>query len=125
LPLVKLQIIRLYSCSIVGLPLAASFTLAHRSGPGSNVMPSAEELGEAAKIAYQAFVDMSQSKVAHFDRLAEINAIYEAGGAPSLAENLELEKLLAHHDKNVLAFKTAYVSITDDAEKQLLIELMS
>ena len=88
-------------------------------------MPSTDELSEAAKIAYQAFVDMSNSKVAHFDRLAEIDAMYETGGAPSLAESLELEKLLAHHDKNVLAFKTAFVAITDDAEKQQLLQLMS
>jgi hypothetical protein len=88
-------------------------------------MPSADNLSEAAKIAHRAFIDMSNSKKAHFDRLLAIDAIYESGGAPSLAENLELEKLLANHDKNVLAFKTAIVAITDDAEKQQLLQLMS
>ena len=88
-------------------------------------MSSADELSEAAQIAYRAFIDMSNSKEAYFNRLAALDAIYEAGGAPSLAENLELEKLLANHDKNVLAFKTAMVAVTDDVEKKRLLQLMS
>ena len=88
-------------------------------------MPSVDQLSDAAKIAHQAFIDMSHSKVAHFDRLKAIDALYESGGAPSLAENLELEKLLELHDKNVMAFKTAFAAVTDDGEKQALIRLMS
>jgi hypothetical protein len=84
-----------------------------------------DDFSEAAKIAHRAFIDMSTSKDAYFGRLAAIDAIYEAGGAPSLAENLELEKLLATHDKNVLAFKTAIDAVTDDIEKQALFQLMS
>ena len=82
-------------------------------------------LSEQAKIAYQAFLDMKQSKAAHFNCLEAIDSKYEAGGAPSIAENLELEKLLATHDKNVLAFKTAMAAVTDDAERQALLDLMS
>ena len=88
-------------------------------------MPSIEDLSDAAKIAHQAFVDMSQSKAAHFDRLAAIDALYESGGAPSLAEKLELEKLLDLHAKNVMAFKTAFAAVSNDGEKQVLIQLMS
>ena len=88
-------------------------------------MPSTDDLTEAAKMAHRAFIDMSNSKEAHFNRLAALDAIYEAGGAPGLAENLELEKLLANHDKNVLAFKTAMVAVTDDVEKKRLLQLMS
>ena len=88
-------------------------------------MPSLDDLSDAAKIAHQAFIDMGHSKTAHFDRLAAIDTMYESGGAPSLAENLELEKLLGLHDKNVMAFKTAFTALTDDAEKQALIQLMS
>jgi hypothetical protein len=88
-------------------------------------MSSADELSETAQIAHRAFIDMSNSKEAHFSRLAALDAIYEVGGAPSLAENLELEKLLAIHDKNVLAFKTAIVAITDEVEKKTLLQLMS
>ena len=88
-------------------------------------MSSVYDLSDAAKIAHQAFIDMSHSKTVHFDRLAAINAMYESGGAPSLAENLELEKLLGLHDMNVMAFKTAFAAVTDDGEKQVLIQLMS
>jgi len=88
-------------------------------------MSSIDDLSDAAKIAHQAFIDMSHSKAAHFDRLAAIDALYESGGAPSLAEKLELEKLLGLHDKNVMAFKTAFSGVSDDGEKQVLIELMS
>jgi len=88
-------------------------------------MSSLDDLSDAAKIAHQAFIDMSHSKAAHFDRLAAIDALYESGGAPSLAEKLELEKLLGLHDKNVMAFKTAFAAIGDEREKQVLIQLMS
>ena len=88
-------------------------------------MQSVDNLSVAAKIAYQAFLDMSNSKTAHFYRLEAIEAKYKSGGVPSIAENLELERLLANHDKNVLAFKTALTAVTDSDEKQTLIELMS
>ena len=56
---------------------------------------------------------MKASKAAHFSCLETIETKYQAGGAPSLAENLELEKLLAVHDRNVLAFQTAMAAVTD------------
>ena len=88
-------------------------------------MRSVDGLSEEAKLAYQAFLDMSNSKAAHFNCLKVIESMYESGGAPSIAENLELEKLLANHDKNVLAFKTAMSAVTDSDEKQTLVQLMS
>ena len=88
-------------------------------------MQSVDGLSEEAKIAYQAFLDMSNSKTAHFNRLEAIHTKYESGGAPSIAENLELEKLLANHDKNVVAFKTAMAVVTDSDEKNTLVQLMS
>ena len=88
-------------------------------------MQSVDGLSEQAKIAYQAFLDMSNSKTAHFNCLESIETIYESGGVPSIAENLELEKLLANHDKNVLAFTTAMAAVTDSDEKITLVQLMS
>ncbi len=88
-------------------------------------MQSVDDLSEAAKIAYQAFLDMSNSKTAHFNSLKAIETIYESGGVPGIAENLELEKLLANHDKNVLAFTTAMAAVTDSDEKMALVQLMS
>jgi|GEM_PF-606470 len=92
--------------------------------PGKD-MQSVNDLSDAAKIAYQAFLDMSESKAAHFSYLQAIDTKYEAGGAPGIAENMELERLLADHDKNVLAFTTAMAAVTDADEKQSLIRLMS
>ncbi|MCZ6669279.1 MAG: hypothetical protein O6932_11500 [Gammaproteobacteria bacterium] len=88
-------------------------------------MQSVDGLSEQAKIAYQAFLDMSNSKTAHFNCLEAIETIYESGGVPGVAENLELEKLLANHDKNVLAFTTAMAAVTDSDEKMALVQLMS
>jgi hypothetical protein len=88
-------------------------------------MTSLDGLSEEAKIAYQAFLDMSNSKTAHFKCLEAIETKYKSGGVPSFAENLELEKLLAIHDKNVLAFTTAMVAVTDHDEKNTLLQLMS
>jgi hypothetical protein len=88
-------------------------------------MQSVDGLSEEAKIAYQAFLDMSNSKTAHFNCLETIETIYDSGGVPGIAENLELEKLLANHDKNVLAFTTAMAAVTDNDEKQTLVQLMS
>ena len=88
-------------------------------------MREVEDLSEQAKVAYQAFVDMSQSQAAHFNCLKAIKNKYQSGGSPSSAESQELEKLLAHHDKNVLAFKTAMAAVTDSGETETLIDLMS
>ena len=96
-----------------------------RQVSAANDMENTDDLSEAAKVAYRAFIDMKRSKDEHFNCLAAIENRYQAGGAPSLAENLELEKLLERHDRNVLAFRTAMAEVTDEAEKKALVELMS
>ena len=88
-------------------------------------MQSLDEFSEEVKVAYQAFLDMNNSKTAHFRCLEAVENIYESGGAPSITEKLELEKLLANHDKNVLAFKTAMDAVTDNEEKKSLLQLLS
>ncbi|MFT5503523.1 MAG: hypothetical protein ACI845_002421 [Gammaproteobacteria bacterium] len=88
-------------------------------------MKTIDDLSEEAQQAYQAFVDMSQSKTAHFTCLQAHDSIYEAGGMPSLTEKLELETLLSNHDKNVIAFKTTMAAVTDNEEKMAVIQLMS
>lgn len=88
-------------------------------------MQSVDGLSEEAKIAYQAFLDMGNSKAAHFNCLEAIETMYESGGVPSIAENLELKKLLANHDRNVLAFKTAMDAVMGSEEKKTLIQLIS
>jgi hypothetical protein len=89
------------------------------------VKPSPENLGAEAQVAWRAFLDMKASKAAHFGCLEAIETKYQAGGAPSLAENLQLEKLLAEHDRNVLVFQTAMAAVSDTDQLQALVELMS
>ena len=86
---------------------------------------SNEELTEEANIAYQAFQDMRKSKYAYFTFLQEIDVKYKTGGAPSIAENLQLEKLLGEHDKNVVAFNTAMAAVEGVDARNALIKLMS
>jgi hypothetical protein len=88
-------------------------------------MRTVDDLSEEAKLAYQAFLDMSNSKTTYFTCLKAHEAIYESGGMSSVAEKMEMEKLLSNHDKNVLAFKTAMAAVTDTEEKQTLIQLLS
>ena len=86
---------------------------------------SAEELSEEAKIAYQAYLDMGQSKHGYFTFLQEIDIKYKNGGAPSSEETRQLEELLKAHDKNVAAFNTAMGAINDPEARIALIKLMS
>ncbi len=88
-------------------------------------MQSPNDLSAAAQIAWREFVDMRDSKAAHFTLLKAIESAREAGEAPSFADSLELEKRLAEHDRNVLAFRTAMAAVTDEAEMQLLVRMMS
>jgi len=88
-------------------------------------MQSIDDLSDESKMAYQAFLDMSNSKTAHFTCLEAHQAIYEFGEMPGIADKLELEKLLSYHDKNVLAFNTAMAGVTDSKEKQILIQLLT
>ena len=84
-----------------------------------------DDLTEEAKIAYQAFQDMGKSKQSYFALLQEIDVKYKSGGAPSIAESLQLEKLLSIHDKNVVAFNTAMAAVKDVDARNALIKLMS
>lgn len=83
------------------------------------------DLTEEAKIAFQAFQDMGKSKQTYFTFLQEIDVKYKSGGAPSIAENLQLEKLLGVHDKNVVAFNTAMAAVKGVEARNALIKLMS
>jgi len=84
-----------------------------------------DDLSEEAKIAYQAFQDMGKSKQSYFTFLQEIDVKYKSGGAASIAENLQLEKLLSVHDKNVIAFNAAMTEVKDVDARTALIKLMS
>jgi len=84
-----------------------------------------DELTEEAKIAYQAFQEMGKSKHSYFTFLQEIDVKYKSGGAASIAENLQLEKLLGVHDKNVIAFNAAMTAVEGVDARNALIKMMS
>ena len=86
---------------------------------------SVDDLTKEAKIAYQAFQDMSISKQAYFHFLQDIDMKYKQGGSASIAENLQLEKLLGVHDKNVIAFNTAMTVVENIDARHALIKMMS
>ncbi len=86
---------------------------------------SVDDLTKEAKIAYQAFQDMSISKQAYFHFLQDIDMKYKQGGSASIAENLQLEKLLGVHDKNVIAFNTAITVVENIEARHALIKMMS
>ncbi len=84
-----------------------------------------ETLTAEARVAFQAFQDMSKSKNTYFSLLQEIDEKYKNGGAPSISESLQLEQLLKQHDKNVLAFNTAMAAVEDHDARLQLIQMMS
>lgn len=86
---------------------------------------SVDDLTKEAKIAYQAFQDMGVSKEVYFHFLQDIDIKYKQGGAASIAENLQLEKLLGVHDKNVIAFNTAMSAVEGVEARNALIKVMS
>ncbi len=86
---------------------------------------STQALTDEARIALQAFQDMRKSKQAYFTFLQDIDTKYKSGGAASIAEKLQLEKLLSAHDTNVVAFNAAMQAVEDVDVKNALIKLMS
>ncbi len=88
-------------------------------------MATIDDLSEAAQVAYQAYLDMRDSKHAHYDYLQAIENKYQSGGVPGPDETRRLERLLADHDRNVLAFTTAMAEVNDSDEMASLVRLMS
>jgi hypothetical protein len=76
-------------------------------------MPDFDELPEAARPAYSAYIAMSESKQAYFNFMVELDQKYKNGGAPTIAENLQLEQLLKAHDEKVTAFNEAMQAMKD------------
>jgi hypothetical protein len=85
---------------------------------------SNNSLTSEAQIAWEAYLSMSKTKTAYFSFLSEIDQKYKDGGSPTIAENLQLEKLLGIHNEAVALFNRAMRSVTDkDAREQLLKKL--
>lgn len=84
------------------------------------------KLPQEAQFAWEAYQEMGSSKLAYFGLLQELDQKYRQGGSPSIAENLQLEKLLATHNEKVAAFNEAMQAVTDKQSRELLLnKLMS
>lgn len=84
------------------------------------------KLPQDAEYAWEAYKEMGSSKSAYFGLLQELDQKYRESGSPSIAENLQLEKLLAAHNEKVAAFNEAMQSVTDKQARELLLKkLMS
>jgi hypothetical protein len=75
-----------------------------------------------AQAAWDAYQVMGKSKVEYFSLLQEIDQKYKQGGSPSIAENLQLEKLLTTHSEKVAAFNAAMQAVTDKEARELLLK---
>jgi len=78
-----------------------------------------------AQIAWDAYVEMGRSKSAYFSYLQDHDRKYQHGGNPSLAESLQLEKLLKAHDEKVNAFNRAMKNVVDREARELLLQKIS
>lgn len=66
-----------------------------------------DTLPAAARPAWDAYRAMEASKVRYFGLLQEVEAKSERGLPRTLAERVELEQLLAEHDRRVARFREA------------------
>ena len=83
---------------------------------------TATTLPPAAQLAWEAYQAMGKSKAVYFGLLQDIDQKYRNGGSPSIAENLQLEKLLKVHDEKVMAFNEAMQGITEKTARELLLQ---
>lgn len=83
---------------------------------------SPDNLPKEAQAAWDAYQVMGESKAAYFGLLQELDQKYRERGSPTIAENLQLEKLLNTHGEKVGAFNLAMQAITDKTARELLLK---
>lgn len=86
---------------------------------------SDSQLTEEARMAYQAFQEMRDSKQTYFTLLQDIDIKYKDGGEANDDETEELSKLLATHSEKVASFNEAMSAVEDFEARDALIKLMS
>jgi hypothetical protein len=86
-----------------------------------------QDLPQAARLAWRAYLAMRETKQAYFEFLQELDVKYRTGGAPTFAENLKLEELLTAHDSKVAAFSEAMRAMkdVDQSEREALLKRIS
>ena len=88
-------------------------------------MSNIDPLPEEAQKAWDAYQEMGTSKETYFGFLQALDKKYKEKGAPTIAENLQLENLLKAHDANVAAFNEAMQSIKDKNSRKLLLKKLT
>jgi hypothetical protein len=83
---------------------------------------TAIKLPVEAQAAWDAYQMMGKSKIEYFGLLQEIDQKYKQGGSPTIAENLQLEKLLKTHGEKVTSFNEAMQAVTDKTARELLLK---
>ena len=86
---------------------------------------SSNKLPAEVREALEAYRLMGITKTDYFAYLQELDQKYRQGGAPTIAENLQLEKLLEAHDEKVSAFNTAMQAVTETEARELLLQKLS
>jgi hypothetical protein len=82
-------------------------------------------LSVEAQIAWEAYQAMGKSKAEYFGLLQGLDQKYKEGGSPTIAENLQLEKLLKVHDGKVTAFNDAMSNVVDKCARETLLKKFS
>jgi hypothetical protein len=86
-----------------------------------------QDLPQAARPAWRAYLAMRETKRAYFGFLQELDMKYRTGGAPTIVEKLKLEQLLKAHDSKVAAFSEAMHAMkdVDQSEREALLKRIS
>ena len=83
------------------------------------------KLPDEVERAWEAYQAMGNSKAAYFGLLQDLDQKYREGGTPTIAENLQLEKLLKAHDQKVTAFNESMSKVVSKDARELLLKKLT
>ena len=78
----------------------------------------------AFDVAWQAYLQMFESKHRYFTFLQSLEEKYDSGGSPDSEETQKLTALLDVHDDSVTHFNQAMGSVVEPAERSRLLDKM-
>jgi len=95
--------------------------------PRNSSQPEASALPHAAAAAWQAYLQMCESKRRYFEQLRCLEDMRRRGAAPSLAQSLLHERLLAEHSARTATFgeEVKRLAVADPQAHHLLLEQLA
>ena len=81
-------------------------------------------LSTSAKLAWDCYLKMSETKQTYYNFMQSLETKYKESGAPSNAENQQLQHMLQAHSARVDQFNQAMQAISSPQDRALLIEKM-